>query len=586
MRSTARVVSDVDRTDPVPPPAKPGATARELQRVQAALQESEALHEAILDTALSGIVTIDVRGIVQSFNRAAERMFGYRAAEVIGKNVRMLMPEPYAGEHDGYLQHYVATGERRIIGVGREVEAMRKDGSVFPVDLAVSEVRVGNVLRFTGLITDITLRKAQQAALRTRAEQQRVVAELGRDALAGGDLDALLRGVCERVAATLDVEFCKVLEVTPEGDAFVLRAGHGWQHEHDMRVPLDAATQAGYTFRLGQPVVVEHFPSETRFSGAALLGDHGVVSGMSVLIGEVERPWGLLSAHAKHRVTFTADDVAFLQSVANVLAAAIARHHAEQELRQHRDHLDELVARRTAELERSNEELSDFAYIASHDLKEPLRGIANYASFLLEDYGAKLDAEGQRMLRKLGELCQRLDTLIDSLLQFSRAGRVELAWADTDLDAVARDILESLQVTIEQEHVEIVVPRPLPTVRCDSVRVGEIFRNLITNAIRYNDRADKRVEIGYRESLAVGPVFYVADNGIGIPTKHRDGVFGMFKRLHGRDKYGGGTGAGLSITRKIVERHGGKIWIDASGPEGTTFAFTLTDEPVAKERET
>ncbi len=236
---------------------------------------------------------------------------------------------------------------------------------------------------------------------------------------------------------------------------------------------------------------------------------------------------------------------------------------------------DEL-AQLNIELERSNNELDAFAYIASHDLKEPLRGIHNYSNFLIEDYGEILNEEGREKLRTLIRLTQRMEDLIDSLLYFSRLGRVDLSIQDTDINSVVGRNLDLLSARIEEMGVEIRIPRPLPTVYCDRVQVGEVFNNLIANAIKYNDKPEKWIEIGYIEAASPAPLtFYVRDNGIGIREKHFQAIFRIFKRLHGPSKYGGGTGAGLTITKKIVERHGGKIWVESTYGEGSTFYFTL-----------
>jgi two-component system, chemotaxis family, sensor kinase Cph1 len=174
-------------------------------------------------------------------------------------------------------------------------------------------------------------------------------------------------------------------------------------------------------------------------------------------------------------------------------------------------------------------------------------------------------------------LTRRMEDLIDSLLQFSRLGRVDLAMERVDLNAVVAEVLDSLAITLKEEKVEVRIPRPLPRVHADRVRVGEIFANLIVNAMKYNDKPQKWIEIGTARN-GEAPVFYVRDNGIGIPDKHHDAVFRIFKRLHGRDKFGGGTGAGLTIVKKIVERHHGRIWLESSPGEGTTFYFTLQEE--------
>jgi signal transduction histidine kinase len=281
----------------------------------------------------------------------------------------------------------------------------------------------------------------------------------------------------------------------------------------------------------------------------------------------------------------SADELGALVDAFNDMLVQIQRR--DSELQEAKEVLEERVEERTRELQQRNEELNqsnkeldDFAYIASHDLKEPLRGIHNFSNFLLEDYADKLDAEGRSKLETLMRLTRRMETLIDSLLQFSRLGRVDLGLDRVNLNEIVAEVLDSLAISLREERVEVKVPRPLPTVRADRARVGEIFHNLIVNAMKYNDKPEKWVEVGWREGGTGLPVFYVRDNGIGIPEKHQDAVFRIFKRLHGRDKFGGGTGAGLTIAKKIVERHHGRIWLQSSPGIGTTFFFTLQEGEV------
>uniref|UniRef100_B8HJX5 histidine kinase n=1 Tax=Cyanothece sp. (strain PCC 7425 / ATCC 29141) TaxID=395961 RepID=B8HJX5_CYAP4 len=234
------------------------------------------------------------------------------------------------------------------------------------------------------------------------------------------------------------------------------------------------------------------------------------------------------------------------------------------------------------ELQRSNEELDSFAYIASHDLKEPLRGIHNYANFLMEDYGQILDQDGMAKLQTLVRLTQRMEDLINSLLHFSRLGRAELLRQPVNLDELVRQVITTLMISRPQTEVDFRIPHPLPTVNCDRAQINELFTNLISNAIKYNNKPEKWVEIGFLELQGEGAhhipyTFYVRDNGIGIRQEHLDKIFQIFRRLHGRDEFGGGTGAGLTIARKIVERHGGRIWVDSTPAQGTTFYFTLLE---------
>lgn len=240
------------------------------------------------------------------------------------------------------------------------------------------------------------------------------------------------------------------------------------------------------------------------------------------------------------------------------------------------------LAKINLELERSNIELDSFAYIASHDLKEPLRGIHNYSNFLMEDYAEVLDADGVAKLHTVVRLTQRMEDLINSLLHYSQLGRAELSRQSTNLNEVAQQAIDTLGISQPQSLIKFLFPRPLPTICCDRGQMSELFTNLLTNAIKYNDKSDKSVEIGFIESDggdSQNPLlytFYIRDNGIGIPPQHLERVFQIFKRLHTQDQYSGGTGAGLTIVKKIVERHGGKIWVKSTLNEGSTFYFTLT----------
>jgi two-component system, chemotaxis family, sensor kinase Cph1 len=251
---------------------------------------------------------------------------------------------------------------------------------------------------------------------------------------------------------------------------------------------------------------------------------------------------------------------------------------------------DEL-AKINLELERSNNELDAFAYIASHDLKEPLRGIHNYSNFLIEDYADVLNEDGITKLQTLVRLTQRMEDLINSLLHFSRLGRIELDLQPTDLGELMQTVLDVLRISLDLTDVEIGIPRPLPVVMCDRVQMSEVFTNLISNAIKYNEQRQKSIEIRFLdpvrstrkrhvdEEAEMVTTFYIKDNGIGIAEHHLDNIFRIFKRLHGPTKYGGGTGAGLTITKKIVERHGGSVWVESVPGEGSTFYFTISHPP-------
>jgi len=359
------------------------------------------LAEAIMDTVLDGIVVIDAEGIIQSFNPSAIKLFGYTPEEVIGKNVSILMPEPYKSQHDRYISNYLGTKEAKVIGIGREVMGRRKNGETFPMELGVSEMRIGKTNMFVGTIRDITERK-----------------------------------------------------------------------------------------------------------------------------------------------------------------------NAEEEINSY-----------ITALKKSNQELDDFAYIASHDLKEPLRGLNHNSQFLKDDFLETISENGVRRIDRMIYLCERMERLVNDLLHFSRIGKQELAVQKVDLNTVIHDILIMMETTLNEENVKIKISKKLPTITCDMVRITELFRNLITNSIKYNDKPEKRIEIGYkkvsRENKSPVCVFYVKDNGIGIQKQFYQDIFRIFKRLNDEDDSKKGTGVGLSFVKKIIERHGGQIWLDSKVSKGTTFYFTI-----------
>jgi len=242
-----------------------------------------------------------------------------------------------------------------------------------------------------------------------------------------------------------------------------------------------------------------------------------------------------------------------------------------------RKHFESLLNRRNAELEQINRYLDDFAYIVSHDLREPLRGMFGYANILAEDYGERLDDKGKSMLEKISALALRQEEQISAILRYSRVGRKELCIVTADLDAVIREVITSLKFKINESRTQIRISAPMPSLSCDREMIAEVFLNLISNAIKYNDKNEKLVEIGCRKNENGIFVFHVRDNGIGIEKKHYENIFKIFRRLHKPEDFQGGTGAGLTIVQKIIEHHGGKIWLESAVGQGSTFYFTLND---------
>ncbi|MEU8706515.1 CHASE3 domain-containing protein [Streptomyces sp. NPDC048565] len=239
-----------------------------------------------------------------------------------------------------------------------------------------------------------------------------------------------------------------------------------------------------------------------------------------------------------------------------------------------------LLAEQTAELRRSNSELEQFAYVASHDLQEPLRKVASFCRLLDKRYGAELDERGRQYIDFAVDGAKRMQVLINDLLTFSRVGRVQQVWKPVDLDAALDRALSNLTLVVEESEAVVVREDPLPELLGDSTSLTMVWQNLIGNAVKF-----RRPDVPCR--ITVGCVredgdwhLTVADNGIGIAPEFADKVFVIFQRLHARDEYEG-TGIGLSLCRKIIEFHGGLIWLDPGPAEGTLIHFTLPVLPEA-----
>ena len=234
-----------------------------------------------------------------------------------------------------------------------------------------------------------------------------------------------------------------------------------------------------------------------------------------------------------------------------------------------------LLAQMNAELERSNLELDGFAYAASHDMKEPLRGIHNLVEFLKFEEAERLTQRGQLRLDTILQLTQRMDNLLAALLEYSRIGKNKLELAPYNTFEIITQVVQLVKDAYSEFSIDIQLESSFPTLVCDGLWVARIFQNLITNAIKYNQQTLKTVAIGC-DTTANPPLFYIRDNGIGIDLHNQQGIFELFNRLYDRKQFGEGSGVGLAIAKRVVERHGGRIWLTSAVGLGSTFFFTLS----------
>lgn len=479
-----------------------------------------------MDTVLDGLIIIDDKGTIQSFNPAATRIFGYKDDEVIGSNVKMLMPDPYHSEHDIYLKNYLTTGTKKVIGIGREVEAKRKDGSIFPMELGINEMVIDNKRAFVGTIRDITERRQAEKRLEEEALRLNAVMNTVLDGLITIDDKGTIQSFNPAAVRIFGYKDYEVI-----GRNVKMLMPDPYHSEHDVYLENYLTTGTKKVIGIGREVKAKR--------------KDGSVFPMELGINE-------MVIDNKRMFVGTIRDIT------------------------ERSEAEKAIGRYIGELKLSNQELDDFAYIASHDLKEPIRGLCNNAQFLQEDYEEQLDVGGKKRISRMLYLCGRMEQLVDDLLYFSRLGRQELAVQEVDLNLIISDIEKMLEDNLEEKNARIIVPEKLPVITCDMPRIKELFRNLITNAIKYNDKPDKTVEIGMSMQDSE-KVYYVKDNGIGISREFYNDVFRIFKRLHNEEDNVRGTGIGLTFVKKIIERHGGKIWLESEMLKGTIFYFTFNN---------
>ena len=304
--------------------------------------------------------------------------------------------------------------------------------------------------------------------------------------------------------------------------------------------------------------------------------------------------WGLLIAHecSKSR-KWQQTEIDFLKQLATHVAIAIQQsilfeqlQHTNQALKQSKADLEQRVCDRTFELERvnqqlqqlnqelirSNHELEQFAYIASHDLREPLRMVTSFTQLLAKRYSGQLDSEADKIINFAVDGAKRMEVLIEGLLAYSRIGSQGKTFQSVDCGELLDRALSNLQLAIEETKTQI-IRNPLPTVIGDATQLIQLFQNLLANAIKYHREEPPIIEIG-AEAQQQEWLFWVKDNGIGIDPQYCDRIFQIFQRLHTRQEYPG-TGIGLAICHKIVEHHGGRIWVESTVEQGATFYFTL-----------
>jgi PAS domain S-box-containing protein len=480
----------------------------QVQDRTVALKASEEQFRSLAETAHDAIVSADAQGHIIYFNPAAERIFGYTPAEVMGKPLTVLMPEQYHRAHEAGFRRYLSTGDARVVGRTVELAGRRKNGSEFPLDLSLAAAHTGGAVTFTGIIRDTTERKqAEDSVRRHRQELQEFI----------NSTSTFLAKVSP------DGKFLMVNRMSEQASGMTsdqlfatnFLDGPWWTFDPEVHERVRAAFEravAGEPVNYDEQIFIFDRELTINFSLVPVRGSDG--------------------------------NVAYLVAEGRDVSA----------------------------LKAANRELEAFSYSVSHDLRAPLRAIGGFSRLLLDDHGSKLAADGRRMLDVISENTRRMGELIDDLLAFSRLGRKPLTVAPVDMTALVRSVVSETIANHQGPKPEVRVA-DLPAATGDMAMLRQVWVNLVSNALKFSrTREAPRLEIGVNGGTT--PAYYVKDNGVGFDMRFADKLFGVFQRLHRQEEFDG-TGVGLAIVHRIVQRHGGRVWADAAPDAGATFFFTL-----------
>lgn len=489
------------------------------------LQDSQLRLAAIVESSDDAILSKDLNGAVQTWNAGAETLFGYRAQEIIGQPITLLLPPDRPTEEDE-IMHQLRAGKRVD---HRETVRKAKDGRLIDVLVTISPLKdqAGRIIGASKIARDITQRKRAEDALRESENRFRTMADAIPQLAWVAKADGWIYWYNQR--------WYQYTGTTPDQ-----MEGWGWQSVHDPAELPKVLERWRASIATGEPFDMV-FP---------LRGADGAFRPF------LTRITPLKDAHGRVLQWFgTNTDIA------------------------ERKQYEDLLRRTAEELARSNHELEQFAYVASHDLQEPLRQVRSFVGLLKERFAGKLEGKTARYFEFVYEGAERMSNLVSDLLAYSHVGAREQKGEMVSCQRALDSALANLRASIEETGARITHDE-LPTLRADRTRLTQVFQNLVGNAIKFRrDGLTPQIHIGCRRDDG-NWVFAIRDNGIGIEPEQHDRVFVIFQRLHGREKYPG-TGIGLAICKKIIEQHGGRIWLESMPGEGSTFYFTLPEDRVS-----
>ena len=395
-------------------------------------------------------------------------------------------------------------------------------------------------------------------------------------------LHQILQQCADAIVHGLDVAFARIWLLDESGQTLILRASAGMYTNLEgrySRVPVETSLKIGWVARDRTPRLTNHLQEEAWIREPDWAKREGFVAYAAYPLIAQDRVVGVMAMFSRHPLSEqTLDELAM---ISGGIAQCIVRSQAEEalrtsqeRLRQFNAELERCVAQRTAQLEATNRELEAFCYTVSHDLRAPIRHISGFVGLLQHDTGSALSEKGRRYLDTIAQAGASMGRLVEDLLAFSRLGNVELNATVINVNALIQQAVQDLTWETASRTVTWLIP-PLPDIVGDAAMFRQVWSNLISNALKYTrPRAAATIEIGAESRTPSEVMFYIRDNGVGFDMQYREKLFEVFQRLHGASEFEG-TGVGLAIARRVIERHGGRIWAEGKINEGATFYFSL-----------
>jgi PAS domain S-box-containing protein len=492
-------------------------------------QESEAKYRGLLEAAPDAMVVVNQDGQIVLLNIQAEKQFGYHRDELIGQQINNIIP-------DGFTERLIADGTRSAaetlaqhIGTGIELVGQRKSGSGFPIEIMLSPLESSKGILVTAAIRDISARKVAEKQLLEMTRELSVKLRL---------LDSVVEG-------TTDLVYIRDL-----GNRFSLANGACarlfGREVHEV---------VGRTMR-------ELLPNDTYHAVAQ--SDRDVVRAGAVrTIEETAEINGVTRFFLTTKGPYRDADQKIVGTI------GISRDITE------RKKSEERLEKTVGDLKRSNDELQQLAYVASHDLQEPLRMVASYTQLLAKRYKGRLDSNADEFIAYAVDGCNRMQGLIQDLLVYSRASTNGKVLGRISSESALLQALTNLEGAIKESGA-VVTHDALPAITTDDTQLVQIFQNLVGNAVKYHRAEAPRVHVSATRNGGDEWIFSVRDNGLGIDSQYFERIFILFQRLHVRTEFEG-TGIGLAICKKMLERLGGRIWVESQLQKGSTFYFALPE---------